>query len=148
MFSWFKKISIGIKLFALLFLVVTGCVSLGVFEVSKGDGSQLPVRRLDIKLDKNQRDIFFDRLRAFAEAHAFKFILTDYGSGDDYQAEILGDHIKILAVILRHEPERVFIGFYGRYSEEPPPNEEIIVDLVDDLKSFISEIPNITITEE
>jgi hypothetical protein len=57
------------------------------------------------------------------------------------------DDITINASINRHDPNIVSIGFFAKYPGYPV-EEETVDKLLNDLKSFISEIPNVTITEE
>ena len=55
--------------------------------------------------------------------------------------------IKILAVGEPSTPTMISIYFYDEDSAHPV-SKETVDDLFSDLKSFISEIPNVTITEE
>ncbi len=129
-------------------LFILGCKDTRVLLTDTGDSSQLPVRKLRVTVNKSQREELFNQLRDFANHHDLKFILTDYGTGDNFLVEILGADIKILAVISRPDPEIMSIGFYSKTPEDPPPDEKTVDDLLKDLKRFISEIPNATITEE
>jgi hypothetical protein len=130
-------------------LCILGCTGMiTLLNKVEEDSSQSPIRRLRITLDESQRDELFDHLKKFADYHTLKFTLSDYGTGDNFLVEILGDDIKILAVISRPDPEIVSIGFYSRSPESPPPDAEFIDDLLNDLKGFLSEIPNVTISEQ
>jgi len=57
------------------------------------------------------------------------------------------DDIKIIASNIPPDPTRFPVRFYAKYPGSPV-DEETVDDLLIDLKSFISEIPNVTITEE
>ena len=58
-----------------------------------------------------------------------------------------GQKLHILAQPIPGAPEKIDITFY---EEDPtnPPSQEMVDKLFSDLKSFISEIPNVTISEE
>ena len=129
-----------------------GCASIQQIEEVAGDTQeQLPIRRLRITIDPSQREELFDQLRNFADNHAFKFETTDYGTGGErFLVEMLGDNIKILVVDVLNAPSNVRIRFYDQTGANSVSEETIktIDVLVSDLKSFISEIPNVTITED
>jgi hypothetical protein len=129
---------------------VLGCIGMTKLIDKAGESSsQAPVRRLRVILDESQREVLFDQLQKFADKHGFSFVIADYGTGGElYLVEILGDNVKMLATINRTDPKVVSIGFYGRSPEDPPPDEEVVDALVIDLINFISEIPNVTITQE
>ena len=55
--------------------------------------------------------------------------------------------MSIIANNVPPNPTRVPIRFYAKYPENPV-DEKTVDELFSDLKSFISEIPNVTITEE
>jgi hypothetical protein len=114
-----------------------------------GPSSQAPIRTLRVTIDKDQRQEFFVRLQEFANKHAFSYDLTDYGGqGKYFLVDIRGTNIKILA----HESSRDLtmfdISFYAPSPGDPFPDKQMVDDLVVDLKSFISKIPNLIITEE
>lgn len=117
-----------------------------LMEISSN--GQTPIRSLRITLEKSQREELFDQLRKFADKHAFQFYISDYGTdGEAYLIQMLRDDITVNASINRHDPNIVSIGLFAKYPGYPV-DEETVDDLLNDLKSFISEIPNITITEE
>lgn len=143
------KLSVVTRLFLGVLLCTLGCVGGSALLSKLREGrSQAPVRSLRVTIEESQREELFDQLKKFADKHAFKFIISDYGTGGDlYLIEIRGDNIKILATITRADPKIVSIGFYRSLPENPPPDEKTVDDLLNDLKSFISEIPNVTIHE-
>lgn len=57
------------------------------------------------------------------------------------------DDIRIIAGDVPPDPTRVPVRFYAKHPGYPV-DEETVDELFSDLKSFISEIPNVTITEE
>jgi hypothetical protein len=113
-----------------------------------GSSGQAPVRSLRITLEESQREQLFDQFRNFADKHGFQFHISDYGTGgEDYLIEMSRNDINIDASIIHPDPKIVSIGFYARYPGYPV-DEKTVDDLLNDLKSFIREIPNVTITEE
>jgi len=122
-----------------------------VAEIATNNREQLPIRSLTITIDPGQREELFDQLRKFADKHDLEFMTTDYGTGGErFLVEMLGNHIKILAVDIPEAPTLIAIDFYDQTNVIPVPEEmiETMDDLASDLISFISEIPNLTITEE
>jgi len=144
----FTKLSMIARLFIGALLLVLVCIGLGVLLTSSGDGSQLPVRKLRVSVSKSYRNELFNQLQEFSLQHSLSFSLSDYGTGDNFLIEILGDDIQILAVLNRPDPEIVSIGFYARSPGDPPPDEELVNDLINDIKGFLSEIPGVKIIEE
>jgi hypothetical protein len=124
-------------------LCVLGCNFLNI-----GQGSSLmPVRSLTLTIEKSQREELFDQLRKFADKHSFKLVLTDYEKTEHFLVEIWGENILISATDDPGSSRLVSIFFSGKYPGYPV-DEETVDDLVIDLKSFISEIPNVTIVEQ
>ena len=133
-------------------LSVLGCLSLKqIVEVAGDNREQLPIRSLVIRIDPSQRPELFEQFRKFADKQTFEIEISDYGSnGEIFQIWMLRDNIKIIANDLPGAPSSVKIKFYDQTRVTPVAEEtiETIDDLVVDLKTFINEIPNVTITEE
>jgi len=106
-----------------------------------------PVKRLRIRINQDQREAFFEKLRGFADKHTYEFVLSDYGTTDDFLITIWADTLLITASPKPGSPETVTIFFSGIYPGSPI-NEEILSEFIIELKSIIGEIPNVTITEE
>jgi hypothetical protein len=130
-------------------ILILGCMgTINMFKKIEGSSSQGSVRSLRITIDKSQRKELFDQFRKFADKNAFEFYMSDYGTGgEDYLIEMSRNDIIINAIIIHHDPKIVSVGYFAKYPGYPV-NEEIIDELLNDLKSFIGEIPNITISEE
>jgi hypothetical protein len=91
-------------------------------------------------------------MQNFADNHAIKIVIRDVEvsvgpSGKGFFIEMHRSDIQILAVGEPSAPIVVSIYFYDEDSTHPA-TKEIVDDLFSDLKSFISEIPNVTIIEE
>ena len=127
-------------LVALLFTL--GCI------LNIADGISLePVRGLRITIDESQRDDLFAQFQKFADKYRFEIDITDFNTnGEHFQVWMSGDSIQIVASDVPEEPNEVSIDFYGLYPGYPV-DEETVDEFLNDLESFISEIPNVTITE-
>ena len=135
-----------VLIFSGLVLCIFACV--GMTKLA-GPSSQAPMRTLRVTIDRTQRQELFDQLHNFADKHAFEYSVTDYGGqGKHFLVYILGESIKILTVEASSNLDMFSIGFYVPSPGDPLPNQQTVDDLVVDLKSFISEIPNVRITEE
>lgn len=138
-------------------LIIKGCLYLGVIAGILGctllnnaanEINQEPVRRLRITIEESQREDLFAQFQKFAEAHNFKIDITDFNTnGEHFQVWMSGDSIQIVASDIPRKPNEASIDFYGLYPGYPV-DEETIDELLTDLKSFIGEIPNVTIMEE
>lgn len=141
---------IGLSLCFGLLLCIFGYTRIrslfNMMEVS-GNG-QAPIRSLRLTIDKSQREELFDQLRTFAEKHGFEYELTDFNTnGENFQFWMSRDDITIIANNVPPNPARVPIRFYAKYPGYPV-DEETVDELLNDLKSFLGEIPKVTITEE
>lgn len=147
MFTGSNKKIVLIAGLSILFCILgcTGFVML-MNKVEEGS-SQLPIRSLILTIDKSQREELFDQLRQFAEKHGFEFQLTDFNTnGENFQFWMSREDITITAANVPPDPKLVFIDFDRKYPGYPVDEEEVD-QLLNDLKSFINEIPNVTITE-
>jgi hypothetical protein len=135
-------ISICLCLSALLATLACALVN------SVGGGNSLaPVRILTLTIDKGQREDLFDQLQKFSEKHAFEFRLTDFNTkGERFQFWMSREDVYITASDVPPDPTLVYIAFYIYPGKSI--DEETIDKLLIDLKSYVSEIPNITITEQ
>ena len=128
-------------------LCILGCIGLVALNTIAGDSGQPPIRSLRVTIDESQREEFFDQLRKFADQHGFEISIRDSGlSNELFVVDMRRDDIEIIS---RNpfDPRIFRISFYDKYPGHPV-NEETADELLNDLKSFIGEIPNITITEE
>lgn len=146
-----KKLNLISCLFLSTFLL-WGCLSVKqIIEVAGDNREQLPIRWLTITIDPGRRGELFDQLQKFADKHGFEFLMSDFGTGGErFIIEMLGNHIKILAVNIPESSTMVSIRFYDQSRANPVSEEttKTIDELVSDLKTFISEIPNVTITQK
>jgi len=144
--KYIKLILIVCLLLGIL-LCILGCVSVIPYINLKGNPNSLPVRILRITTDVNQREELFTQLRKFADKHSLEFILNLYSSDNTlFLVEIKGDGFHIDAGDVSNSPREIEIYFFNEAS--PPTSQETFDKLYDDLKSFLNEIPNVTITEK
>jgi hypothetical protein len=128
-----------------ILICVFGCANLADNFNTKDPSEKLPIRTLSIQIDENQREELFVQLRKFSEKHVLEFYLNFYGGGETFSIEMRGKGIQIAA--LSTNTRKLNISFF---EEDPtnPPSQETVDELYNDLKAFISEVPNVTITEE
>jgi len=134
-----------------ILLCIFGCI--GFTELAKkGSEGNLPIRGLTITIDLSQRDELFDQMQKFANKHAIQIVIRDVEvevgpSGKGFFIEMHRSDIQILAVGEPSAPIMVSIDFYD---EDPthPALKKTVDELYGDLRSFISEIPNVMIIEE
>jgi len=145
-----KKIDLIVN-FLLATLLLLGCLSMKqIVEIAGDNREQLPIRSLTLTIDPSQRDELFDQLRKLADKHNFEFLKSEFGpSGERFIIEMLGNHIKILADDTPKAPTIIAIDFYDQTRGNSVSEETVkkIDRLVSDLRTFLNEIPNVTITE-
>ena len=130
-------------------LCILGCTGMITLlnKVEEGS-SQSPVRSLTITLNKSQREELFDQLRKFAEKHGFEHQITDFNTnGENFKFWISRNDITTIAANVPPDPALVFIDCDRTYPGNPV-SKETADTLFNDLISFISEIPKVTISEE
>lgn len=114
---------------------------------SKTPHGQTPIRKLDIILGQYQHGEFFEQLRKFADKHGFKILITQTDpSGENFLVEMWRADVEIDGLD-SGDPGLFLLDFYNA-NEERPASLEDVDELIADLKAFISEIPNIQITEK
>jgi len=137
-----------------ILICVFGCVSAGVryYNYSKDYNKkypteQLPIRTLSIQIDEDQREELFDQMRKFSEKHGLEFYLSFYDNKATFFIVMYGNGLEISALSMPITTTELDFRFFER-NPTNPPSQETVDELYNDLKAFISEIPNVTITEE
>ena len=133
-----------------ILICVFGCANMieGSSEYNERYPSvKLPIRTLSIQLDENQREELFVQLRKFSEKHDLEFYLNFYRGGEIFSVEMRGKGIVIAALSKPINATELDISFFEEDSTNPP-SPETMDELYNDLKVYISEIPNVTISEE
>ena len=130
-----------------ILLCIFGCIGLAQIA-QKGSEGQAPIRRLRLTIDMSSRAVFFDQLQKFAVKHSFKILIRNVEViPEGIFIEMYRDDLKIHALSTSSDPTMIKLGIYEEDPGNPTP-EETVDDLFSDLKSFIGDIPNVTITEE
>jgi hypothetical protein len=133
------------RLLSLVFLLVgVGALAAGAPATSRPE-PQLPVRSIDVTVGKGAREKFFDRLRTFADAHAFAIrIAPTTPDRENFLVQMWREDIKIVAVTSLR-PETFHIGFYRNDTEAAATAAYDV--LVTDLRHAVSEIEGSTFSE-
>ena len=142
------KLILIVCLLAGLLVCGFACISLTRSINLKGNPNDLPVESFTIITELNQREEFFTQMRTFADKHALKFALVVHSPDKaSFAIQIDGDGFFITAVGTTISPREIDIGFYNApYSPTLTP-QETVDGLMDDIKHFVNEIPNVMITE-
>jgi hypothetical protein len=104
-------------------------------------------KTLALTIDNSQREKFFEQLTRFAEAHDFKIhIGSTTPAGDTFNINMSRKDVMVIA----NNVFDIKVFDIHFYDEGPtnPVSEEIIDNLFNELKRYISEIPNAIITEQ
>jgi regulator of replication initiation timing len=107
--------------------------------------------RLIITKDKNWRsEELLARMKTLAEKHSLEFKLSFYDTDKTlYLVEIYGDGFHITSDSLGNPQGEIIITFFIDYYKAPTSTSlEAVDELFTELKSLISEIPNVTIAGE
>jgi hypothetical protein len=140
-----KKLIVIIFLYFGILLCILGCVGM---KKALDNSDNPPIRRLRITIDESRREELFAQLQEFADKHAFEFHLTFYDRDNKiFLVELVREDLEILAADVPKAPTKIDLRFLDRNSAYPTP-EGTVDELVSDLKSFINEIPNVTVTEQ
>jgi hypothetical protein len=135
------KLTLIVCLLSSVLLFILGCM-LGPNPNSS------PIRSLKINIDPGQREEFFTQMRKFADKHSLEFTLSLYGSdGEIFLVAMYGNGYKISASDIPETAREIEIGFYNETSSTTPIPQDTVDELFNDLKIFISEIPNVTIVD-
>jgi hypothetical protein len=142
-------------LFIFLFMsmpLLTGCFLdvKRLVEIAGDNRELLPVRSFRITMDPRQREQLFKQFHKFAEKHGYEIVISDYGTNfESYMVEIFRDNIEISATHSGHDRDIVSVWLYDQSRAKPTSEEtmETINELAADLESFITEIPDVTITD-
>jgi len=108
---------------------------------------QSPIRTLSIQIGEDQREELFDHMRKFSDKYQLEFYLSFYNDKETFYIFMDGEGLVIRALSQPTLPSNLNFRFFEK-DPTNPPSQETVDELFSDLKSFISEIPNVTITEE
>lgn len=138
---WFVGSMIGVMCCAL------GCVSITNIFSTQNPTETFPIRTLSIRIEAEQREKLFSQLRKFSDENDLKFNLSFYENKKEFFAVMDGKGFEITASPRPITTTEIRMNFYEK-DPANSPSQETIDELFNDLKKFISEIPNVTILEE
>jgi len=124
-----------------------GCISIAKIFSTKNPTERFPIQTLSIQIEEEQHEKLFSQLRQFSDNHHFRFSLSLYENEKEFFVVMDGDALQITASPRPITRTEIRINFYEK-DPANPPKQEIVDELFNDLKKFISEIPNVTIIEE
>jgi hypothetical protein len=106
-----------------------------------------PLRSIQVTIDTSQSQQLIEQSQKFADKHGFSFQTAFYNpSGTDFSIWMKREDVEVIARS-PFNPGEFRIGFYN-YDCIHPTVASDIEDLVVDLKSLISEIPDVTVIEQ
>ena len=106
-------------------------------------------KSLQITLDESQREELFAQMRKLADEHSLEFTLSFSSDKTLFHLEIQGEGFHITSDPVVGSPREILITFFIDYEKVPTPASlEVIDKLFDELKSRLSQNPNVKITEE
>jgi hypothetical protein len=109
-------------------------------------GNQPLLASFAVTIDPSQNQQLVEQSRQFAFKHSFRFDVADFDRpASDLRIHMTGKDVEIVTRSLP-QPGGYEIGFYN-YDCIHPTVLSDIDNLVNDLRNFISTIPNATITE-
>lgn len=142
-----RTTSVRIGCAVTLLLLLAGGISLFQYYravTSCHNEERPPLTRLNVTIDPSLDRQFVEQSRQFAFKHSFRFDLSDPDQpGNNLRVHMVRKDVEVIAKI-PSAPGSYEIGFYN-YDCSSPTLASDIDDLVDDFKSFMSEIPNVTI---
>jgi len=143
-----KSTNLIISLLLGLFLSILGCNSVTPSTKNESSNSNnLPVKSLKITINVNQSDEYLAQLQKFADKHSLEFTVSFYDAQKtDFFVVIYGNGFEITNSAAPRRKKEIDIHFYN-VNLTPTP-QKTVDELFTDLKSFIKEIPNVTIAEQ
>ena len=107
-----------------------------------------PKKTLVVSIDLGQREKLFEQFTRFADAHAFKIhIGATTPAGDTFNINMSRKDVEVIANNSVVDTRKFDIAFYDK-DPANPVSEEMIDDLLNDLKRYIGDIPNAIMTEQ
>jgi len=104
------------------------------------------IRTITIQIEEGQYDKLINQLQGFAKKNDLEFHPSFY-SDKKFFVEIDGKGLQIAVSPKPITTTEIYISFFEK-DPTNPPSQKVVDDLFNDLKIFISEIQNVTFTEE
>jgi hypothetical protein len=106
-----------------------------------------PVKSITIAVQANERELLFDQLRRFAKKNFFAIRIVGFPSS--YNVEMWREDINI-GGLFWIDDKTLSLSFHNNQFEQhlsQPLPESVFEDLMNDLQTFISEVPSAITTE-
>jgi len=140
------SLRIGCLVSLLLFLVAGLVIATRYQNAFSCLDNRPSLKSFGLTIDPSQRQQLVEQARKFAYKNGFRFDVGDFDQPDsDFQIRMIRKDLEV-NISTTDNPGAFEIEFYN-YDCRHPTVVSDIGDSVDDLKSFIGEIPNVTITE-
>ena len=141
-------IVLGLLLSCLLGILGGMGVKTMMFPV-KDNPQQLPRRTLWVTIDRSQWDQFLNQLRKFSDKWGYAIRIAPLDpDGNRFNVEMWRADMKLTAFMdTSFDNGTIQIHFYDTDRVRPVP-DSYFDEEANDLKKFVNEIPNVTITEE
>jgi len=142
--KWFTG---GCLLLGILFCVV-GVVSISWYKQStECFKDRPPLESLDVIIEASQSQQLIAQLQKFADKNGFQSQVSYYTpNGEDFSVWMERKDVEVIANNTPSNLRKFNVGFYNNDCFHPTVASDI-AGLVSDLKGFLGEIPNATITE-
>lgn len=142
-----------IKLIAGIFIAVFLVLGINLFLEMWERGEFIrtttrhPVKSLGVVIDIEQRGVFFEQVTKFANYYNYKIKIRPIAPTEEFSIEIIVDkNTRIFGDNIIH-PSAYKFYFYAEDSYTLT-SQELINNLHENLKKFVSEVPNVRIFEE
>jgi len=123
------------------FLAGIGVSKITMNEKPKDNPADIPRRAVIITINQSQREELFTQTRKFADKWGYAtYIAPIDPSGSHFYVDLWRSDIKVLGAYLADSGELHF-GFFYTESTRPVP-DSYFDEEINDLRNFISEIPN------
>jgi hypothetical protein len=107
---------------------------------------QIPERSITVAIKKGQQVELFNQFQKFSDDQGFAIrIAPTTPGGEDFMVQMWRQDVKVLA-LNSFDPE-VFTIYFSDTDRVSPAHEWVYSDLVNDIKSYIIEIPNVIISD-
>lgn len=141
------KSFLGWCLLGISLCTIAGTIFAHYQKMTSCYNGRLPLRSIHLTIDISQNQQLIEQSEKFADNYGFKFDIAYFTpSGQDFRIDMTRKDIEVITV----SPFKLGefrIGFYNNDCLHPTVASDI-EGLVTDLKSLISEIPSVRITEE
>lgn len=133
------KFILIVCLFAGMLLSVLACVT-------STDPNRTAIKGVDVTIDANQLEDFRNQLQMFAGKHSLAYTEQFYNADRTFFSAVMkGEDFEFTINNSADSLDTVGIGLFNKAA--PPITQKTVDELVNDLKGFINEIPNVKITE-